>query len=56
MQTKNKKDLRIQKLWERGVRDLKILAHKIGYTGSATDVGIERVREALERLNISPSL
>lgn len=49
----NKKDLRIKKLWDRGFTDLRVLAHKVGYTGSATDAGIERVKEALRNWGVS---
>lgn len=48
----NHKDERIRKLWERGIRDPKILARKIGYSGNATTAGIERVNEAIARLNL----
>lgn len=48
----NKKDERIRKLWERGVRDLATLARKIGYAGNATTAGIERVKEALKRMQL----
>lgn len=45
----NKKNARIKKLWERGVRDPHIIAKKIGYTGNAVTAGIERVRDALHQ-------
>lgn len=48
----NKKDERIRHLWERGIRDPRQLARKLGYTGGQTDAGIGRVKEALKRLNI----
>ena len=46
----NKKDERIRKMLRRGIRDLKIIAQKLGYTGNALTSGIERVREAIVRL------
>lgn len=49
----NTKDERIKKLWERGVRDPKVLARKLGFTGEATQKGIERVHEGLKRLKLS---
>lgn len=51
----NKKNERVKKLWERGVRDLSVLARKIGYNGSANTAGIERVKEALRSLGIDPT-
>lgn len=48
----NHKDERIKKLWDKGVRDLTRLARKIGYTGEATRSGIERVQDAIKRLNL----
>lgn len=46
----NKKDERVRKLMARGITDPRMLAHKLGYTGSATVAGIERVKEAIERI------
>lgn len=48
----NQKNERIKKLWERGVRDPKIIAKKIGYGGSALTAGIERVHEGLQKLGL----
>lgn len=48
----NKKNEKIRKLWERGVRDPKIIAKKLGFTGNAMTSGIERVKEGLQALNI----
>lgn len=48
----NKKDERIRKLWERGIRDLATIAKKLGYSGNAVTSGIERVKEGLKRLGI----
>lgn len=48
----NHKNERIRKLWERGVRDPRIIAKKIGYTGNAITAGIQRVHEALKALGI----
>ena len=45
----NAKNERIKKLWERGVRDPRIIAKKIGYTGNAITAGIERVNEGLKK-------
>lgn len=44
----NKKNARIQKLWDKGIRDPKVIARKLGYTGGALVAGIERVREYLK--------
>jgi len=49
----NSKDERVKKLWERGVRDLSVIARKLGYDGAARAAGIERVREALQRLGLN---
>lgn len=46
----NAKDLRIKKLWERGVKRPEIISRKIGYGN--TPAGIERVKEGLKRLKI----
>ncbi len=48
----NHKDERIRKLWERGVRDHKVIAKKLGFGGSAMDKGLERVKEGLGRLQL----
>lgn len=48
----NHKDERIKKLYERGITDPRTIARKIGYTGGATDAGIQRVKEAFKRLGI----
>lgn len=48
----NAKNERIKKLWDRGVRDPRIIAKKIGYSGAALTAGIERVNEALILLGI----
>ena len=44
----NTKDIRILKLWEKGM-DKSVIARKIGYSGTATEKGIERVNDALKR-------
>lgn len=48
----NKKDERVRKLWQRGIRDMSTLARKLGYTGGSIQAGIERVQEAIKRLNL----
>lgn len=48
----NHKNEKVRKLWERGVRDPRIIAKKIGYTGNAITAGITRVNEALKALNL----
>lgn len=45
----NQKDLRIKKLWEKGMRDKAQIAKKIGYSGPNIGEGIRRVTEGLER-------
>lgn len=46
----NKKEDKVKRLWERGVRDLSVLARKIGYKGNATTAGIDKVKEILQKL------
>lgn len=48
----NHKNERIKKLWDRGVRDPRIIAKKIGYTGNSITAGIERVKEGLKAKGI----
>ncbi len=48
----NAKNERIKKLWERGIRDPKVIAKKLGYSGNAITAGIERVKEGLKSLGI----
>lgn len=43
----NKKNAKIQKLWDRGVQDPRVIAKKLGFSGNALTAGIERVREYL---------
>jgi hypothetical protein len=50
----NSKNERIRKLWERGVTDPKVIARKLGYSGAALTAGIERVKEGLKALGITP--
>ncbi len=47
----NQKDLRIKKLWERGMRSTGEIAKKIGY-GGAMEEGVRRVEEGLARLGL----
>lgn len=49
----NKKNLKIKKLWDRGVTDLSIIARKIGYTGNAITAGVERVKEGLKAQGVN---
>lgn len=49
----NKKNERIRKLWEKGTRDLSVIARKIGYNGGANTAGVERVKEGLRSLGIT---
>lgn len=48
----NHKDERIRKLWQRGILDPKVIARKLGYSGNALTAGIERVRQAVARLQL----
>lgn len=50
--TINKKDERVRKLWARGIHDKSLIARKLGFTGEATRTGIERVNDAIKRLNL----
>lgn len=43
----NAKNERIRKLWDRGIRDFRIIAKKLGYTGNSITAGIERVKQGL---------
>ncbi|MDD5726276.1 MAG: hypothetical protein PHC53_02590 [Patescibacteria group bacterium] len=47
----NQKDLRIKKLWEKGIRSIGEIARKVGY-GGAMEEGVRRVEEGLKRLGI----
>ncbi len=49
----NHKDERIRKLYERGIRDPKVIARKLGYSGNSITAGIERVNQAFRNLGIS---
>lgn len=48
----NKKNEKIKKLWDRGIKDPRIIAQKIGYTGNSVTTGIERVKEGLKAKGI----
>lgn len=48
----NKSD-RVLKLWKRGIRDLKVIARKLGYDGAALTSGIEKVKEVLTESGIN---
>lgn len=48
----NKKNERVRKMWDRGIRDLSFIAKRLGYTGGANTAGVERVKEALQALGI----
>lgn len=49
----NSKDERVRKLWEqRGMRDPKLIARKLGFGGSALTAGIARVNDAIARLGL----
>lgn len=48
----NKKDLKVKKLFERGVTDPRTIAKKLGYNGEAVTAGIERVLQAFKNLGI----
>ena len=45
--------MRIQAMWERGVRDRKVIAKKLGYKGGSMTAGLQRVDEAITRLQLS---
>lgn len=47
----NQKDLRIKKLWERGLKSKAEIARRIGY-GACIQEGMKRVTEGLIRLGI----
>ena len=48
----NKKNEKIRKLWERGIRDYTIIARKLGYSGGSMVAGVERVKEGLISLGL----
>jgi len=43
----SKLDDKIQRLWDRGVCDPRVIAKKLGYSGNSLTAGIERVKEHL---------
>lgn len=49
----NQKDLRIRKLYERGVRRPADIARKIGYNSGTLQDGVTRVLEGLARCGIT---
>lgn len=51
-QTINKKNEKIRKQWNKGHRDIALIAKKIGYTGNAITAGVERVKEGLQALGL----
>lgn len=48
----NKKDLKVKKLYERGIVEPRTIAKKLGYSGEAVQSGIERVLQAFKNLGI----
>lgn len=48
----NQKDMRIKKLYERGMKQKADIARKLGYAGKELENGVRRVEEAFERLGI----
>jgi hypothetical protein len=48
----NAKNERIKKMWDKGIKDFRMIAKKLGYTGNALTAGIERVREGLKVLGM----
>lgn len=48
----NQKDIRIKKLYEKGVKQKADIARKLGYAGKELDNGVRRVEEAFARLGI----
>lgn len=48
----NKKEGKVARLWERGIRDPRVIAQKLGYTGSAMTVGVEWVRCVIHSLGL----
>ncbi len=47
----NQTDVKIRKLWDKGMRSTGEIARKIGY-GGAMEEGVKRVEEGLKRLGI----
>ncbi len=47
----NHKDEKIRRLFEKGL-EIKTIARKLGYEGSATDAGIAKVKESLVRMGL----
>lgn len=43
----SKLDDKIQRLWDRGICDPRVIAKKLGYSGNSLTAGIERVKEHL---------
>lgn len=52
MEKLNKKEEKIRRLWEKGIRDYTILAKRLGYSGNSLTVGVEKVREIISRLKL----
>ena len=48
----SKTEEKIKRLWDRGIRDPRIIAKKLGHSGNALTAGIERVVESLKALNL----
>ena len=48
----NAKNERIERLWKKGIRDPRVIARKLGFSGSSMDKGIERVKEGLRSAGI----
>ena len=49
----NKRELKIKRLWERGLTDPRVIAQKLGYSGNALTAGVEKVNEALKNMGIT---
>ena len=43
----NKKEEKVKRLWNKGTKDLTILAKRLGYSGNSLTAGIEKVREII---------
>lgn len=39
-----KKEEKIKRLWERGIKDLTLIAKKLGYTGNALTPAVAEIR------------
>jgi len=47
-----KKEEKIKRLWDRGIKDITIIVKKLGYTGSALTPAVSEIREIISKLKL----